>query len=169
MFKNTYQRLLSTSLVLTFCIGCDQLTKYIAEKKLAHEPTQSFFYDTFRLQFIKNKGAFLGFGSNFPEQAKLWLFLILPFIFLAAAAVFVAFSRKLAPLQSFLISLIVGGGISNLIDRITQGSVTDFLNVGLGSLRTGIFNIADVAIMAGAIGLIILEFCQTKEKALGRD
>jgi signal peptidase II len=40
--------------------------------------------------------------------------------------------------------------LSNLIDRIAVGSVIDFLNVGVGSLRTGIFNLADVAIMAGA-------------------
>ncbi len=165
MFKNTYQRLISTGFILSSCIACDQVTKRIAEKTLADEPAHSFLFDTFRLQYIQNQGAFLGFGSDFPQAVKFWLFLMLPFIFLVAAAFFVAFSRKLVPLQAFLISLIVGGGISNLIDRLLQGSVTDFLNVGLGSLRTGIFNIADVAIMAGAIGLIISEFYPPKQKA----
>jgi signal peptidase II len=48
--------------------------------------------------------------------------------------------------------LIVGGGVSNLIDRLRYGGyVVDFLNVGIGSLRTGIFNVADMAIMAGVI------------------
>jgi signal peptidase II len=54
------------------------------------------------------------------------------------------------------LSLIAGGGLSNLIDRIAYGGyVIDFLNIGLGGLRTGIFNIADVAIMVGAISLIV--------------
>ena len=51
--------------------------------------------------------------------------------------------------------LFVAGGTSNWIDRVIQGSVVDFLNVGIGPLRTGIFNIADVAIMVGA-GLVAL-------------
>lgn len=149
--------------MLSSCIGCDQVTKRIAEKTLADEPVHSFLFDTFRLQYIQNQGAFLGFGSNFSSSTKLWLFLILPFIFLISAAIFVSFSRKLAASQAIMISLIVGGGMSNLIDRLLQGSVTDFLNIGLGSLRTGIFNIADVAIMAGAIGLIALELLERKK------
>lgn len=150
--------------MLSSCIGCDQVTKRIAEKTLAHEPTYSFLFDTFRLQYIQNQGAFLGFGSNFSSDTKLWLFLILPFIFLVCTAIFVSFSRKLSCYNTVFISLIVGGGISNLIDRLLQGSVTDFLNIGLGSLRTGIFNIADMAIMAGAIGLVALEFLDRKKK-----
>jgi signal peptidase II len=47
--------------------------------------------------------------------------------------------------------LFVAGGISNLADRVIRGSVVDFMNVGVGPLRTGIFNVADLAIMAGAL------------------
>jgi signal peptidase II len=144
-------------LILALCIGLDQITKRIAEQTLANEPVHSFLFDTFRLQYIQNKGAFLGFGSNFSDVTKLWLFLVLPFVFLIGAALYVIFSRKPTTAQAILVSLIVGGGISNLIDRVLQGSVTDFLNVGIGTLRTGIFNIADMAIMAGAIGLFLLE------------
>jgi signal peptidase II len=47
---------------------------------------------------------------------------------------------------------ILAGGLGNLIDRVTNhGQVTDFLNLGIGSLRTGIFNVADVAITGGAL------------------
>jgi signal peptidase II len=53
------------------------------------------------------------------------------------------------------LTLFVSGGASNWIDRVIHGRVVDFLNVGVGPLRTGIFNVADVAIMAGA-GLIVL-------------
>jgi signal peptidase II len=50
---------------------------------------------------------------------------------------------------SFGIALFLAGGVSNWIDRALRGSVVDFLNIGVGWLRTGIFNVADVAIMVG--------------------
>ena len=50
---------------------------------------------------------------------------------------------------------IIAGGASNWIDRVLRGSVVDLLNLGIGALRTGVFNIADVAIMLGA-GLFVL-------------
>jgi len=54
------------------------------------------------------------------------------------------------------LALLAGGGTSNLLDRLLyDGRVTDFLNVGIGSLRTGIFNLADMAIMAGALLLVL--------------
>ena len=51
--------------------------------------------------------------------------------------------------------LFLAGGTSNLIDRVTLGRVIDFLNVGIGQLRTGIFNVADMAIVAGVVILIV--------------
>jgi len=53
------------------------------------------------------------------------------------------------------LALFVAGGASNWIDRVARGSVVDFLNIGVGSVRTGVFNVADVAIMLGA-GVLVL-------------
>ena len=47
--------------------------------------------------------------------------------------------------------MMLGGGFANLLDRIPDGSVTDFLVVGAGRLHTGVFNLADAAIVAGAL------------------
>ncbi len=56
----------------------------------------------------------------------------------------------------FAASLIFSGGVSNLIDRFAHnGYVIDFLNLGVGSLRTGIFNVADIAIALGALLLLM--------------
>jgi signal peptidase II len=49
----------------------------------------------------------------------------------------------------------VAGGASNLLDRLAFGRVIDFINVGLGSVRTGIFNVADMAIMLGAAVVVL--------------
>jgi signal peptidase II len=53
------------------------------------------------------------------------------------------------------VCLVLAGGASNWVDRVVRGSVVDFLNVGVGPLRTGIFNVADVAIMVGVALLLV--------------
>jgi signal peptidase II len=66
------------------------------------------------------------------------------------------FATRLRPWRFTALALVAGGGISNLIDRLlNDGRVTDFLNVGIGALRTGIFNVADMAILLGALLLIL--------------
>ena len=54
--------------------------------------------------------------------------------------------------------MFLAGGLSNLVDRIAMGSVIDFLNIGIGPIRTGIFNVADVAIMAGIALLLVDQY-----------
>ena len=51
--------------------------------------------------------------------------------------------------------LVLAGGASNWVDRLARGSVVDFMNVGVGPLRTGVFNVADVAIMIGVSMLVL--------------
>jgi signal peptidase II len=65
-----------------------------------------------------------------------------------------AFKLRLTGWPLVGLSLVWAGGASNWVDRMARGSVVDFLNVGFGALRTGIFNVADVAIMLGACILV---------------
>jgi signal peptidase II len=60
-------------------------------------------------------------------------------------------------------ALMWGGGASNLIDRAARGHVVDFLNIGVGSLRTGIFNVADVAVLLGALLIVFGDVRPGKE------
>jgi len=63
-----------------------------------------------------------------------------------------------------MLMLIVGGGLGNLIDRLFfGGKVTDFVSMGIGPLRTGIFNVADVAIMFGSLGMFLLMMLPERE------
>jgi signal peptidase II len=68
--------------------------------------------------------------------------------------VVVAVRRRWSGWPALGLALFVAGGLSNWIDRVTQGRVVDFLNVGVGPIRTGVFNIADLAIMAGAVAFV---------------
>ena len=76
---------------------------------------------------------------------------------------YVATSRRLQFAQVIAFSLMIGGGAGNLIDRVfNHGAVIDFVNLGVGSLRTGVFNAADVEILAGITLLLLQSFVTNK-------
>jgi signal peptidase II len=136
--------------VLVSCVGCDQVTKSIAARQLAALPRQSYLGDTVRLEFALNPGAFLGMGGSLGSGARFWGLTVINGALLAILA-YVLITRWSMPPGNFAAwALILAGGIGNLIDRVGQhGLVTDFLNVGIGPLRTGIFNVADMAVTVG--------------------
>lgn len=141
--------LLAIVLILT-TIGCDRVTKHMATMRLADAPPQSFLADTFRLEYAENTGAFLSLGSTLPDALRTALLTFGVAIGLIVVAV-VAIRKRWAGGPLAGAALIWAGGVSNLVDRAMRGSVVDFMNVGVGTLRTGIFNVADIAIMAGAV------------------
>lgn len=142
--------------VLTFSIGCDQVTKIGAREYLRGRETMSYLWDTFRLTYVENHGAFLGLGSSLPEFARTLIFTFLVTGFLVALLVWVIRTPSLSKLALVSLSLVAGGGIGNVIDRVMQnGGVTDFLNLGIGPVRTGIFNVADVWIVVGGLMLFL--------------
>jgi signal peptidase II len=144
-------------------IGCDRLTKQVAETKLTGMPRQSFFGDAIRLEYVENTGAFLSLGADWPPAVRTALFGIgNGLLILLMSALVIKHRRPTLALVGM--ALFVAGGSSNLLDRVTRGSVIDFINVGLGPLRTGIFNVADVAIMLGA-GLVLLASCRADRDA----
>ena len=153
-------------LIITLCsIVCDQATKFIAKRYLRAGDFFSYAGDTFRLQYAENSGAFLGLGSTIPDPWRHLIFTVLVGIFLLALLVYLLRSSELTSFATKCLSFICAGGLSNLIDRIAyDGRVVDFLNVGIGPLRTGIFNIADMAITFGAL-LMLLESFRTSRSA----
>lgn len=139
------------SLVLVVCIACDQITKYTAKNYLEGQGIYSYIGDTFRLGYSENTGAFLGLGASLPEHIRTIIFSVLVAIFLLVFLAYIIRSPGISKAGVIASGLIIGGGLSNLIDRlVNNGAVIDFLNLGIGSLRTGIFNVADMAIMMGA-------------------
>ena len=153
--KNKWVKYTLFLTILIFSIGCDQQTKKLAKDQLAYAKQPIEYLDgTFRLIYAENTGAFLGLGDTLPPIWKYILLIFFPtlVLFLFAATYFKASSSLL---QFAGMSLIVGGGIGNLIDRIAYGSVIDFMHINVGGLKTGIFNFADVAV---TVGLIVLLF-----------
>lgn len=139
--------------LVAMTVGCDRVSKHFASRELAGEPRQSFLADTVRLEYAENSGAFLSLGHHWPPAARTAVFTIgtglILFGMIAAALKFRLSGPALVGLAFY-----VAGGVSNLVDRVMRGSVIDFLNVGVGPLRTGIFNVADMAILLG-VGIFV--------------
>ena len=143
---------LSIIIITLSCIVIDQVSKFVAKQYLQPGDFYSFAGDTFRLQYAENSGAFLGLGATLPDPWRHLIFTVLVGVFLLWLLVYLLRSTELTSLATVCLSLVCAGGLSNLIDRIAyDGHVVDFLNVGIGPLRTGIFNVADMAITFGAL------------------
>jgi signal peptidase II len=137
-------------LAIVVTIGCDRVTKHVAMTTLAGVPSQSFLADTVRVVYAENAGGFLGAGADMHPTARTLLFTVLTGLCLAAIAIG-ALMRRWNAVAALGLALFLAGGASNWYDRVARGRVVDFLNVGLGPVRTGIFNAADVAIMLGGM------------------
>ena len=149
-------RLALVAAVLLSSVGCDQVAKTLARASLAASPPVSLLDDCVRFELAQNRGAFLSLGESLPGAARYLLFVVLVGGALALTLVFTLRLRSANPVQLVALSLLTGGGLGNLIDRLLHdGAVVDFVSIGVGTLRTGIFNIADAAITLGVLLLLI--------------
>lgn len=156
----TVKRLFIIFFVLIACVGCDQTTKFFAESSLPRVQALSFLSGTVRLQVAHNEGAFLSLGASIPRAWRLALLRFGISAMLLALFVYTLLFKAVRTPSILALSLILAGGTSNLIDRfVYDGYVVDFVNLGVGSLRTGIFNVADVAITIGVFILFVPRWC----------
>lgn len=150
--------------ILICCIGCDQATKQIARQRLPKSEVIRLFHDTIRLQYTENRGGFLSLGADIPDKVRYWIFTILVGLFLAGLLIFLMTTGNFEKNQTLASSLVLAGGLGNWLDRICyEGHVVDFMNLGLGHWRTGIFNMADLAITVGVIWLLGLAWHPAKQ------
>jgi signal peptidase II len=144
--------LLSLSLL---CVGCDQVTKTAARKLLATSDSISIFFGFIRFEYAENSGGFLSLGANLPVALRFLVFVVFTASVLALMPYLAIKNGNKHPTQLIGLALVTGGGFGNLIDRVmNDGRVVDFVSLGVGSVRTGILNLADVAVFAGAMLLL---------------
>ena len=140
-------------------IAFDQISKIWVRNNFESYSEKSIIGDVFTLIKVENTGAFLGMGSELSEIPRILLLIILPVIVLISITLYTYIDKSLDKLSIIGFSLIIGGGIANIFDRIVFGSVTDFLYINLGGIfKTGIFNIADLSVTTGMIIILISSF-----------
>jgi signal peptidase II len=143
-------------LLLASSVGCDQAAKIVAHAKLSNSLPISYLNGLVRFEYAENSGAFMSLGSALPPSARFFLLVVLVGGILALGIGYALFSDRMSLRQKAVLALAVGGGLGNFIDRIAHGSVVDYVSLGIGPLRTGIFNLADVTITVGMVGVLWL-------------
>ena len=144
-------------------VATDQLTKRLAEDRLrGREPVQ-LLGDWLRLNYVKNTGAAFGL---LPDQTTFFVFVGILVIGVIAA------SYRYLPRSGFRLHLALGlqlgGAIGNLIDRIRQGYVVDFVDFGYRSNWWPVFNIADSVIVVGVALLALNALVQSQNEHSAR-
>jgi signal peptidase II len=127
-------------------------------------PPQLYLGGMLRLEYARNPGAFLGMGGNLSAQQRFWYLTVVNGLAMLILGYVLLTRWNMPRIQFAAWALVLAGGIGNLIDRVwQQGLVTDFLNLRLGPFRTGIFNVADMAITTG-FGLFLWIWWREEKK-----
>ncbi len=156
-----YFKYISLSTVL---IILDQYSKQLAIEHLAQGQMYGYVNNFFRLIFARNPGAWGSLGSDWPSPLKEISLILIPTLVLGYIF-YSLFSNKTNKLEKWSYSLILAGGIGNLIDRVKDGSVIDMFWFGFEKykyLQTNIFNLADVYVMIG-VGFLLLNYFVEKK------
>jgi signal peptidase II len=160
---------LSVAFILFVILNvADQLTKEWARRTLQPFTELTYFGGIVRLHHSENPGAFLSLGSQLGAHLRLGIFTLLVCVFLVWAT-WMLIKKSAFSNWSFVIgwALLISGGVGNVIDRIWKSTVTDFMVVGYGPLQTGVFNIADMAIMLGIIMVLIWGKESVQQETIG--
>ncbi len=161
------QSRLYTGSTLVIVLVADQLTKYMARTMIvvgAHLPVVGNYFSLTRTE---NTGSFLGLGNSLPPAARFILLTALPLMVLLIGTGLLFRRKNIPPMPAIAYSLILAGGYGNVWDRMRFGSVTDFMHIDLILVQTGIFNVADMAIMAGVAILLIRSVFSRQSKTAG--
>ena len=155
-------RCLILAVTLILLVGCDQASKDYAVDHLQQttDDPLPFLGQTFLIKFAWNEGAFLSLFANLSDKARFVLLVLMNGLILGGLALALVLRTGWDKWSFTALALLLAGGIGNLIDRIWLGAVIDFMVIdlsgltGIGWLKTGVFNVADIAITTGFLMLL---------------
>jgi len=138
----------------------DRATKmYLIDLQTAGTDIDFYIFPFLNFYLVWNTG--IGFGLASLETNIFYH--ILTAVITTVNLVLIIFLIKSKGINAYLITLIIGGSLGNLFDRIYYYAVPDFIDIHLGNFHWFIFNVADIFITVGIIGLILTELFK-KEK-----
>lgn len=137
-------------LITAGVILLDQITKILALQNLAPVGSLPLWKNVLHLTYVENTGAAFGMLKDHR-----WVFLVISTVALGGMIVYMFLNKTKHPLETTAVAFIVGGGIGNMIDRLTRGFVVDFVDVKCIPHWNYIFNVADIFVCVGC-GLFIL-------------
>lgn len=152
--------------VIVISVVLDRITKWLAVLNLKGEGSVSVIGDLLHFAYVENPGAAFGMMRN-----ARWIFLIISTIAIGAMIFYLVKYKPKSRLALISLSMIIGGGIGNMIDRIRLGYVVDFIYIKI--IDFAVFNIADSFVCVGTALLIIyiifFDRKKSREKSAGSD
>ena len=146
-------------IIIIISVGIDQIVKFVIESKIKYGSSIPVIENFFYLSHHKNSGAAWSFLSEYDWSVNFFIVVTSIVCVILIYFLFKAHHRLL----NFSLSLLIGGAIGNLIDRIVKGNVTDFIEFHFGSYIFPVFNIADMCVVIGTIFLAIYMLFVHKE------
>lgn len=146
--KEATKRRLLSALIILGGIFLDQVSKFLAVRFLAPVGSVPLWRGVLHLTYVENRGAAFGMLSD-----KRWLFMVISTAAVVGIGVYLFAAKKIPLLSAVALSMIVSGGIGNMIDRVMLGYVVDFIDFTL--IHFAVFNGADSFVCVGA-GLMVL-------------
>lgn len=135
-------------------VALDQITKSAITSRFTLHEVFSVIPGFFNLVYVMNPGAAFGFLADASETFRYVFFTGVTVLAAGLITYYLVKSNPRNLLLAVCLTLIFGGALGNLIDRLRFGAVVDFLDVYIGTAHWPAFNVADSAITVGAILLI---------------
>ncbi|MCE7794681.1 signal peptidase II [Salipaludibacillus sp. CUR1] len=146
-------------IIAVVVIILDQVTKQLVVQNMEIRESIPIIENVLHLTSHRNAGAAFGI-----LQGQMWLFFIATVVVVGVVVYYIQKATKGHPWFGVSLGLVLGGAIGNFIDRMLWGAVVDFIDVYIFNYNYPIFNIADSALVAGVIMLMIHVFKEEKKQ-----
>jgi signal peptidase II len=157
--KNLIIFIIGAAAVIVF----DQITKAVIAERLFVYGSHKIIDGFFNLVYVMNPGAAFGFLAGAPEMFRYLFFISITVLAMLLIIYYILKSKQESLSVIISLTLIFGGAVGNLIDRLRFGAVVDFLDFYIGTWHWPAFNVADSAITVGAV-LMVLEMLVNRKK-----
>jgi signal peptidase II len=151
-------------LIALLVVALDRATKLAVAKHIELQDSISVIPGFFRITHVENRGAAFGLFADSPSEWKIAMLVLFSVVALVVVVTLLWRSSHSMTATGVGLSLILGGAVGNLWDRLFHGRVVDFLLFYIGQYQWPAFNVADSAIVVGA-ALLVLEILFVKPTA----
>jgi signal peptidase II len=146
--------------VISILFSIDRLSKiYILNLQESGIDIDFYIFSFLNFYLVWNTG--IGFGLASMETSAYYHMLTLLILFVNIALIFILVRSK--GIYSYLIAIVIAGSLGNLLDRMYYYAVPDFIDFHIGKYHWFIFNVADIFITVGIIGIILLELLKQEK------
>jgi signal peptidase II len=160
MKKNDVIFFITSAAIILF----DQITKYFIDSSMSVGDSFPVIQGLFNITYVRNPGAAFGIFSKSPEVFRTVFLIVVTSAAMILILYYIRMNRERGIPLNLALSMIFGGAIGNLIDRIRFGEVIDFLDFYIGSHHWPAYNLADSAISTGAVLLLLSMIWKKGEK-----